>query len=92
MGGEEFSITLLDCPDSKAVKIAERLRNNVENNDFYISDNEAIKITISIGISSYPKLTSQIDNLLDNSDIALYQAKYNGRNKVVLFNNEKNNK
>ncbi|MVX65486.1 diguanylate cyclase [Clostridium chromiireducens] len=91
IGGEEFSIILLDCSDSKAVKIAERLRKNVENNDFYISDNEAIKITISIGISSYPKLTSQIDNLLENADIALYGAKNNGRNKVVLFNNEKNN-
>lgn len=91
MGGEEFSIILLDCSESKAVKIAERLRKNVENNDFYISDNEAIKITISIGISSYPKLTSQIDNLLENADIALYQAKNTGRNKVVLFNNEKHN-
>ncbi|OOM77635.1 diguanylate cyclase [Clostridium sp. BL-8] len=91
IGGEEFSIILLDCSESKAVKIAERLRKNVENNDFYISDNESIKITISIGISSYPKLTSQIDNLLENADIALYQAKNNGRNKVVVFNNEKNN-
>lgn len=87
MGGEEFSIILLDCSASKAVKIAERLRKNVENNDFYISDNETIKITISIGISSYPKLTSQIDDLLENADIALYQAKNNGRNKVVSFNN-----
>ncbi|NRT76272.1 GGDEF domain-containing protein [Clostridium beijerinckii] len=90
MGGEEFSIILLDCSDSRAFKIAERLRNTVQNNNFYISDNEAIKITISIGISSYPKLTSQIDNLLENADIALYQAKNIGRNKVVLFNNDKN--
>ena len=52
MGGEEFSIILLDCSDSKAVKIAERLRKTVENNNFYISDNEIIKITISIGTSS----------------------------------------
>ncbi|AGX43020.1 GGDEF domain-containing protein [Clostridium saccharobutylicum] len=91
MGGEEFSIILLDCSESKAVKIAERLRKNVENNDFYISDDKTIKITISIGISSYPRLTSQIDDLLENADIALYEAKNTGRNKVVLFNNEKHN-
>lgn len=88
MGGEEFSVILLDCSESKAVKIAEKLRENVEDNDFYISDNEAIKITISIGISSYPKLTNQIDNLLENADTALYQAKNSGRNKVVLFNDK----
>lgn len=91
MGGEEFSIILLDCSDVKAVKIAERLRKNVENNDFYISDSETIKITISIGISSYPKTTNQIDNLLETADIALYQAKSTGRNRVVLFNDEKHN-
>lgn len=75
MGGEEFSIILLDCSKSKAFKIAERLRKNIENNDFYISDNEVIKITISIGISSYPELTNEIDNLIKDADIALYEAK-----------------
>lgn len=89
IGGEEFSIILLDCSKSKAFKIAERLRKNVENNDFYISDNKVIKITISIGISSYPGLTSQIDNLIKDADVALYEAKNSGRNKIVLFNNYK---
>lgn len=89
IGGEEFSIILLDCPEYKAFKIAERLRNNVENSEFYISDNKAIKITISIGISSYPGLTSEIDDLLKNADTALYKAKNSGRNKVELFNKYK---
>ncbi|SMC23383.1 diguanylate cyclase (GGDEF) domain-containing protein [Clostridium acidisoli DSM 12555] len=75
MGGEEFSVILLDCSKSKAFKIAERLRKNVENNDFCISDNKVIKITISIRISSYPQLTSQIDNLIKDDDVALYEAK-----------------
>ncbi|WP_446897659.1 GGDEF domain-containing protein [Clostridium sp. LBM24168] len=88
-GGEEFSILLLDCPASKAVKIAEKLRKNVEKNDFYILGNKTINITISIGISSYPELTKQVSSLLKSADIALYQAKSNGRNKVALFNEEK---
>ncbi|OVE65829.1 GGDEF domain-containing protein [Clostridium diolis] len=88
MGGEEFSVILLDCSDSEAVKIAERLREKIEENDFYISDNNFIKITISIGIASYPNTTTQIDNLLEMADTALYQAKNTGRNKVVLFNND----
>ncbi len=86
IGGEEFSILLLDCPSFKAVKIAERLRENVEKNDFNISDNEIINITISIGVASYPEVTNQVNNLFQNADSALYQAKNTGRNKVMLFN------
>lgn len=84
-GGEEFSILLLDCSSQKAVEIAERLRRNVENSVFIIADNKSINITISIGVSSYPEKTSQINNLIENADTALYQAKRTGRNKVVLY-------
>lgn len=89
MGGEEFSILLLNCSSFKAFKIAERIRNKAENTDFYISDNKAIKITISVGISSYPELTSETENLLKDADIALYKAKNSGRNKVVILNKKK---
>lgn len=85
MGGEEFSILLLNCSKFKAFKIAERIRKKAENTDFYISDNKAIKITISVGISSYPELTNKIDNLLKDADTALYEAKNSGRNKVVIL-------
>ena len=63
----------------------ERLRRNVENSVFIIADNKSINITISIGVSSYPEKTSQINNLIENADTALYQAKRTGRNKVVLY-------
>ncbi len=84
-GGEEFSILLLDRSSEKAIEIAERLRINVENSDFFIADNKSINITISVGVSSYPEKTSQINNLIENADTALYQAKKTGRNKVVLY-------
>ena len=89
MGGEEFSVLLLNCPKIKASKIAEKIRKKAENTDFYISDNKAIKITISIGISSYPELTNKIDNLIKDADTALYEAKNSGRNRVLIIN-EKN--
>ncbi|MDU5110530.1 MAG: diguanylate cyclase, partial [Clostridium sp.] len=84
MGGEEFSILLLNCPRYRAFKIAERIRKNVENTDFFISDNKSIKITISIGISSYPELTNEIESLLKGADTALYEAKNSGRNRVMF--------
>ena len=87
-GGEEFSILLLDCPASQALEIAERIRKNVEVNKFHISDKVSINITISIGISTYPNTTNNIDNLLEHADTALYEAKRTGRNKVILYNSK----
>jgi diguanylate cyclase len=86
-GGEEFSVLLLDCPSARALEVAERIRKNVESNKFHISDKVSINITISIGISTYPNITNNIDNLLKHADNALYEAKRTGRNKVVLYNN-----
>jgi len=84
-GGEEFSILLLDCSYSHAMEIAERLRKKVEIHKFNISDKVNVSITISIGVSTYPDTTNKIDNLLEDSDKALYKAKRTGRNKVVLY-------
>jgi diguanylate cyclase (GGDEF) domain len=84
-GGEEFSIILLDCSSEHAERIAERLRKAVEAHDFIISDKLKINITVSIGISSYPSTTSDIDKLLEHADLALYEAKRTGRNKVILY-------
>lgn len=88
-GGEEFSIILMDCTASKAVQIAERIRKKVEKYNFEISDKETVNITVSIGIASYPEKTKQTNNLPENADTALYQAKRSGRNKVILYDNEK---
>lgn len=86
-GGEEFSVILLDCSATHAVRIAERVRKNVETNNFLISDKISINITVSIGISTYPDGTDNINNLLEYADAALYEAKRTGRNKVVLYKN-----
>lgn len=89
-GGEEFSILLLDCSCSHAIEIAERLRKKVEVHKFNISDKANLSITISIGVSTYPNTTNKIDDLLEDADKALYEAKRTGRNKVVLYNSGKN--
>ena len=84
-GGEEFSILLLDCSSLHAMEIAERLRKKVETHKFNISDKVNLSITISIGVSTYPDTTNKIDDLLEDADKALYEAKRTGRNKVVLY-------
>ncbi|WP_097027155.1 diguanylate cyclase [Clostridium peptidivorans] len=87
-GGEEFSVLLLNCPAAHALEVAERIRKNVESSKFHISDKVNINITISIGISTYPNITNNIDSLLEHADTALYEAKRAGRNKVVLYNSK----
>ena len=52
---------------------------------FKISEKESINITVSIGIASYPEVTSDMNKMTEDADSALYNAKRNGRNMVILF-------
>ncbi|MDF2505292.1 diguanylate cyclase [Clostridium sp.] len=89
-GGEEFSVLLLDCYSDHAIKIAEKIRRAVEIYPFVLNDGTKINITISIGVSTYPDITSDLDKLFEEADSALYIAKRTGRNKVVLAEPNKN--
>ena len=88
MGGEEFSVLLPDCSIDKAIEVAERIRENGEAFNFKLPDGKTIHITVSIGIAVYPTIIKDMDKLIGNADSALYEAKKNGRNRVVLYNND----
>lgn len=87
-GGEEFTVILLDCPSLHAMEIADRIRKRVEENEFYISEKLPISITVSIGVSTYPSITTDMDKLLEDADNALYRAKSGGRNRIVLYDDK----
>jgi len=89
-GEEEFSALLLDCSAEHALRIAERIRKKIENYNFEISNdiNININITISIGLASYPYTSMKIDNLIEDADKALYEAKRIGKNCVVMYKNK----
>lgn len=77
-GGEEFVIV---CPNTthRDVKVlAERLRERIAQNNFSIVK----KVTVSIGVTQYHDGES-IDEMIKRADLALYQAKESGRNKVI---------
>jgi diguanylate cyclase len=86
MGGEEFSIILPECSSEQAYSIGERIRNSVQDNSFILPDGKEIKITVSIGSTSYPETVSDIEQLVKEADKALYKAKQTGRNKVCVNN------
>jgi diguanylate cyclase (GGDEF)-like protein len=81
-GGEEFVVALsTSFPDGARV-VAEDIRTAVERESFYCSESVTVKVTISIGISGLRK-NEQFEDILKRADEALYEAKDQGRNRVV---------
>jgi diguanylate cyclase (GGDEF)-like protein len=83
-GGEEFTLLLPNMPLDAAMERAEQLRAEfaamaVRFGEF------AIRSTLSIGIAVYPEHGKLPDELTQRADLALYRAKAEGRNRVVVF-------
>lgn len=84
-GGEEFCILLPGTDENLAMEVLEAFREKVEKNDFYTFKGEKIKITISIGFTTYyGEDESSVDEIIQKADLALYRAKQSGRNRVIL--------
>ncbi|BCO08780.1 hypothetical protein GF1_11560 [Desulfolithobacter dissulfuricans] len=83
-GGEEFLILLVDCQPDDGVKVAEKIRATVEENQFRFGG-IVLRKTISVGISVFPDDTSAFWEAVKFADVALYRAKETGRNRVVRF-------
>lgn len=81
-GGEEFSVVLAKCDIDTAMRIAERLREKVEQTVFFSEDHQSIRITVSIGVANYPLNADKAEELVLMADKALYAAKQGGRNRV----------
>jgi diguanylate cyclase (GGDEF)-like protein len=88
-GGEEFAAFLLDAELAQGLVAAERIRSEIENNDFSVirrgQASEKHKITISIGVASFPNDTTDPIELVEMADSALYRAKREGRNRVCAY-------
>jgi len=84
-GGEEFALILPETDAESAVMVAERLRESIESMQIAY-EGLVISKTVSIGVACLqdPELTDE-DDLLVQADKALYQAKEEGRNRVVLY-------
>lgn len=84
-GGEEFVVVLPGLTREAALQLAERLRAEVEQTPFQLDPSAALRVTVSIGVSTLVPNhnASPLDHALSLADAALYQAKRSGRNRVV---------
>jgi diguanylate cyclase (GGDEF)-like protein len=84
-GGEEFILLLWNTDKAGAVTYAENIHNNLKKLDFQ-HNNIKISFTISIGISlSDVDNQSDINELIEQADKAMYAAKESGRNKTIVY-------
>lgn len=85
-GGEEFMVLLVGVnSDSDALNVANKIRENVRENEIDVYAGNKLKKTVSIGLSMFPQDSKTLDGVIKNADIALYEAKNSGRDKVVRF-------
>jgi diguanylate cyclase (GGDEF)-like protein len=87
-GGEEFIIILQNIKEEKGVlQAAEKIRQSFEETKIAVGG-KTLQKTISIGVAIFPNHTAKIWESIKFADMALYEAKRTGRNKVVEFNEE----
>jgi two-component system, cell cycle response regulator len=83
-GGEEFAIVLPYTPCGGATLVAERIRSAIASMDFLRGSSlPSVGVTVSIGVAACPANGSSPEELISAADAMLYQAKREGKNRVV---------
>lgn len=85
-GGEEFAVIFPGLDSEKAFGLLDRFRQYVAEQIFILPDDDYLRATVSIGFATAERESpSDLNSLLQEADVALYQAKDGGRNLVVQF-------
>ena len=87
-GGEEFILILPGTQKYSALILAERIRNKIENMDLDF-EGKRVRVTVSGGVATFPLDTDIETEMMECADRAMYRAKKQGRNQIVLFSDDK---
>ena len=91
-GGEEFAIVVPEVSADSARRMAERIRELIDESVFEGEETMASgNLTISIGVATYPIHAGDKKELVERADQALYKAKALGKNRVVVYGEERLN-
>jgi diguanylate cyclase (GGDEF)-like protein len=88
-GGEEFIVILPETTVENTYERAEQLREDIKRMKVSYQSKALPPVTISMGIASYPDCSSDVDELFNLADTALYRAKSEGRDRVIISQPEK---
>jgi diguanylate cyclase (GGDEF)-like protein len=84
MGGDEFLTILPDLPESRpAIRVAEAIL--IKAREAILIDGSPVVVAASIGVAVFPEDGATAEKLIQCADIAMYEAKRNGRNRVCFF-------
>ncbi len=83
-GGEEFIVIVVDCDEKRMIQVAEDIRIAFSQQKIQANTEEFSK-TCSIGCALFPNTNKSFWKYVKQSDIAMYEAKHSGRNKVVKY-------
>jgi diguanylate cyclase (GGDEF)-like protein len=85
-GGEEFTVVLPNTPGEGAMRVAQLIQSYLQTLKL-IHPNSKVGpyVTLSMGVSStIPTITNSLENLIQVADLALYEAKAQGRNRIIF--------
>lgn len=90
LGGEEFAIVLTETDVEAGANFAEKLRQEIEASRFEVTNQKTrLQTTVSIGVATFPQHGITTLELIHSADIAMYQAKNLGKNRVTLADDVK---
>jgi diguanylate cyclase (GGDEF)-like protein len=88
-GGEEFAIVLPSTDPEGGKATAERIRVAVEKKSFPNPGNPPLRMTVSLGVAHFDgQNLKNYQELIKRADVALYQAKEQGRNRTIVYHEE----
>jgi two-component system cell cycle response regulator len=83
-GGEEFVVLMPGTDQPDALHIAERVRSQVADIPFVLTDGRSLDVTVSVGVATSRGLGDSPEGLLKRADEGVYEAKQSGRNRVIV--------
>ena len=85
MGGDEFCVLLESCPLEQGEKIAMKILKVIKDHQFRWYDHTFTTISASVGMVLITELSTNVQDVLANADMACYAAKEQGRNRIHLY-------
>jgi diguanylate cyclase (GGDEF)-like protein len=83
-GGDEYVAVLVGIDSGSALKVAERIRRAIEDHRFMAREKTTVRVTVSIGLASFPEHATVKSDILDLADRAMYRGKRTTRNVVYI--------